>query len=128
MKCFLVGAAGGLLVLLAAALIYPLYGDYRAAAETSQWLMQLEATKRRIEAKFEADGSLAFVGEGVERPQFDGPSAPSYINVTENGAILLKGGRVGQLVVIMPVVANGELAWTCVGGPTNATLGCRNAP
>ena len=128
MRCIAKGFFGALIVLVLVALIYPQYSDYRATAETSGWLNQLDKTKRSIEENIENNKTVIGSGINVQPPKFEEPSPPTYVKVMDNGNILVKGGREGQLIVLVPTLNASKVEWACVGGSSKATLGCRNAP
>ena len=120
MKAFLYGAAGALLVLVAAAVIVPQYADYRSRAETSAWLARLRAdTLPAIEAAIRRSGRTAGAGDGIAPPDF-GSDAPGRVEITTDGIVLLQGGRDGQLLVLMPQLLGDEVTWICRGGSAKA--------
>jgi hypothetical protein len=128
MKCVAKGFLGALLVLILVALIYTQYSDYRAAAETSGWLNDIDETKTNIEKNILRNKSTIRSGEDIQMPTFHVPTPPTYTKIMNNGTIILKGGREGQLVVLVPTFTNTEVIWSCVGGSSKATIGCKNAP
>ncbi len=117
MRDFYLGAAAATVVLLAAAfLIYPQYSDYRAAAETSQWLAVAEMSmKPYIAEKAKRAKTLAGSGVGLPKPVFAVSNMPD-LEITPDGMIFMRGGRDGQLVVLIPSLAEGKVTWRCVGG------------
>jgi hypothetical protein len=129
MKSVLLGMLGALAVLVAAAVIYPQYSDYRARAQTSEWLFEVQEAQRAVAANAQRRNSLTGSGVGVHRPNFSGTAAPDYFKVTDDGMIFLKGGSDGQLVVLLPSISGTHVSWACVGGSSKATPSrCRDAP
>lgn len=127
MKCFLRGLFGTVVVLVIVAVVYPQYGNYQAAVETSRWLFQLEETKKLIAANAERNQSLVGSGINVPHPKFSS-KPPEYVEITPDGIILAQGGREGQLVILMPNLKAGKIEWACRGGSKQATTSCRRAP
>jgi hypothetical protein len=125
MKCFLRGIFGTVVVLVIVAVVYPQYSDYQAAAETSMWLYHLDETKKLIAANAERNQSLIGSGVNVTHPKFSSKS-PEYVEITQDGIILVQGGREGQLVVLMPNLKAGKVKWICRGGSKKVTTGCRD--
>ena len=125
MSCFLKGMLGGLLAVVVSLFVTAQYSDYRAAAETSGWLNDILPTRDAISANIRRLGTTAGSGLGVAPPSIAQPK-PSLLEVMDDGIILLKGGRDGQALTLVPTFAKGEVSWRCIGGPSQATLSCDN--
>lgn len=125
MICFLKGMFGAVVVLTAALFIFPLYSDYRASAETSGWLYEIVPTAEAISDNILHLKTTSGAGVGIAKPTIK-MGAPSRIEVMANGTIFLKGGRDGQLVVLIPEFLAGKVLWRCIGGSSHATLSCNN--
>ena len=123
MKCFFKGMLGALTMLFAAAFVVPQYSDYRAASETSSWLNEIEPTKDAISAKILRLRTTSGAGLGIPRPIIT-RHTPSLIEVTDAGIIFLKGGRDGQVVVLIPSFSANQVSWHCIGGSSHATGSC----
>lgn len=122
-RSFFIGFIGVLAAVLACLLLYPMYSDYRAAAQTSRWLAEVEPAQRLVAENARRLNSLVGAGVGVGRPNFSAAD-PELFEVTPEGTILIKGGLEGQLVVLIPTRTNGQVAWRCLGGPDSAVLSC----
>lgn len=122
MKSFFLGALGAILVLVAAALIYPQYSDYRAAAETSGWLAEVLPTTQAITDNTLRLNTTTGAGFGIPKPTFQSHT-PSLIEVTANGTVFLKGGTDGQIIVLYPELSGGKVVWRCRGG-SHVTRAC----
>lgn len=127
MRCVAKGFIGTLIVLVLAALIIPQYCDYRAAAETDSWLYQIITTQDSIEENIIRNKTVIGSGTGVQSPKFS-KHPPSYVKITDNGDIFLKGGHEGQLVVLIPTIKDSKVEWACIGGSSKATRSCQNIP
>ncbi len=114
MKCFFKGILGAFLVLIAFALIIPMYGDYRSRAETSDWLLNIASTKIAISGNITRLNSLTNSGIGVKSPS--GLRSNPRINITTDGVIFIQGIKYGQLLVIIPELSGTKVSWTCIGG------------
>ncbi|GAA6143193.1 hypothetical protein NBRC116584_30110 [Hydrogenophaga sp. 5NK40-0174] len=129
MKSVLLGMLGAVVALVAAAMVYPQYSDYRARAQTDSWLFTVEEVQRKVETNAERKRSLVGAGTGVERPKFLPSIAPEYFRVTNDGIIFVKGGRDGQLVVLMPSLSGSKITWACIGGSLRTMPSrCQNVP
>ncbi len=127
MRAALLGFFGALLALLCAALVYPNYSDYRASAEVSGWLANLQQTQKAVEANFARNQSLASSGSGVPSPSFATPT-PAAVSVSDAGVILVQGGRANQLVVLVPTVSSGKVVWSCWSSHSRPTPACKHVP
>jgi hypothetical protein len=128
LKTLLLGLAGGFFGLFAALIALSQYSDYRAASETTTWLVEVEPTLEAIAAAAKARGTIEGSGTGVALPTFQSPPL-EYARVTSDGTVIMRGGREGQLLVLVPSLAEGEVAWRCVGGSrTSVAIRCRNPP
>ena len=115
MKCFITGMLGALLALIAAALLIPLYGDYRSRAETSIWLSFSSAIKSQIAQNAIRDKTLSNSGHGVKIP-VEFRSSP-VVTVTDSGIIIMQGKKYGQVLTLVPKLADNKVTWSCIGGP-----------
>jgi hypothetical protein len=122
MRSFLLGFCGALTVLVASAMLAPFYSDYRAAAETSAWMNEIRPLQRQIEEAALKQGTLRGVKERLGQISLDAP-ALDVLEVLDGGAIVLRGGRNGQLLVVVPSFDSGKVSWRCIGGSKNAVLG-----
>ena len=116
MACFLKGLLGALLMLALAAAIIPQYSDYRALAETSNLLVQLEPVQRAIEADAVKQKSFAGMAKHLANTAFI-PNKLTVFEVTEAGVIIAKGGRDGQMIILSPSLLDGKITWRCLGAP-----------
>ena len=114
MKCFIKGIVGAFVLLLAAAVIIPQYSDYRSRLETSEWILNIGATKLAVAGNANRLRSLTNSGIGVKVPG-QMRSDPA-ITIMANGVILIRGKKFGQLLVIIPELSDNKVSWTCVGG------------
>lgn len=116
MKHFMLGALGALLVLVAAAVIVPLYADYLTRSQSSAWVTRARTpTMAAIADAAKRNGTVLGSGVGIARPDL-GPEPPAHVEITDDGTLVLHGGRDGQYMVWTPVLAEGEVTWRCRGG------------
>jgi hypothetical protein len=115
MKNFVLGLLVGLAVGAGALFGWmTMQGGGDAATATSAWVDAMQAPRAAIAAKAIANGTLAGAGVGIALPTI--ADGPSYQGVGANGTIVLRGGEAGQLVVLVPMLANGRVSWQCIGG------------
>jgi hypothetical protein len=89
------GIFGALLVLVAAFLIIPQYSDYRAASETSAWLIASMPTAQAITDNILRQKTTSGAGIGVPKPAFQF-HPPALVEVTPNGTMLSNTLLIGQ--------------------------------
>ena len=78
MRCFFGGALGALILFLIAAIIIPQYSDYRAAAETSRWLAQMEPIRLKIEENAKKLKTTAGAGKHIDLPVSSPPAVTFF--------------------------------------------------
>lgn len=125
MKCFLLGVLGAILGFLGTVLVYSQYSDYRAAAQTSGWMADVEPAQRAVEANAVRLGALTGAGLGVAKPRFTW-KGPEHFEVTRDGLILMQGGLSGQLIALVPSWGQGGVQWRCLGGSRRDVSGCKD--
>ncbi len=120
MPCFFAGAMGALAILIGAAIIIPQYSDYRAAAETDRWLVQMGPIKLMIEENAMRLKTMAGAGKHIDLPAslLSPPPGATFFEIRDSGEIIMHGGRDGQLVILTPTLSDGRVTWRCLGGPT----------
>jgi hypothetical protein len=117
MKSFLIGLLGAGFLVLLFLFVSSQYSDYRAAAESSSWLAKVKTIQGEIEKNAVSRGSLAGVGKDVDQKILRQMNL-DFFEITDSGAIILRGSRYGQLIALIPSVADGKVEWRCVGGPS----------
>ena len=121
MKCLLSGFFGVLLCLVAATMVLPNYVDYRNRIEILEWLAQVKPIQATIEKKAVQQNSLKNAGGDVDKEAFQNANANlSLFEITEAGTLILRGGRVGQVVILIPSLVAEQVTWRCIGGPSHA--------
>lgn len=115
MKSFLLAASGTLSILLIAAVVIPVYSDYTDRAQTSEMLMSIKNLQKEIEKQIITGGEIVFTKN---------PSSYSrYIEnmmVLRDGTIIAKGGKSGQVFILVPSISNASIIWKCIGGNNHA--------
>jgi len=112
----MLGAAGALLVLVAAAIIIPLYGDYEARVRASEVLDDLRPLKARIASRAVAVGKLTGAGVGENTAKSGADYAAAAIEVLPDGVIIVKATKFGQVFVLLPSLSENHVSWRCIGG------------
>ncbi|WP_237466158.1 pilin [Vibrio stylophorae] len=96
-----------------AAIAVPQYSDYMDRGETGVALNQLEPLKQLVETQ---------LLKGAALPQ----SLDKYSQLFSrfvllpDGAIVVKIGRSGQVLVLIPKVEKDGVIWQCIGGSNKA--------
>lgn len=118
MKSVLLGFVGALAAITVTFIGYAQYGDYRSAAETGEWLVLAAPLKGQVEEAIAKQGGLA--GFKVPVPIVTSKGQSLETMILESGAILLRGGSDGQMVVLVPTRTGSSIAWRCIGGSGRA--------
>lgn len=107
---------------------YPNYSDYRAAAETSEWLVQIQSIQDAIEEYVLEKGSVLELGSDFDREVFQFHSMNlDVFEITKHGEIILRGGGDGQVVILIPSLDRTRIIWRCIGGSRRAVPSrCKN--
>ncbi|MDX1401994.1 MAG: pilin [Kiloniellales bacterium] len=117
-RCLVMGASGAVLVLLAAAVLIPAYGDYLGRATLSEVLAELESYRHEIAEKATNQGTMENAGVGVAiSPEDSLRLGVNYARIFSDGTIVFRHGRYEQVIVWEPTMAGGNVTWRCVGGP-----------
>ena len=112
-RAFISGAIGALLVLIAAAIIVPQYGDYTARSRAATVLNSVRPLQDRIASRIIALKSVS--GSGIGNSQLVA-SPVKEIVVLEDGIIIVVGSHFGQVLVLVPSYSSGNVSWRCLGG------------
>ncbi len=125
LKCFFTGMLGAVLVLLAAAVLVPVYGDFAGRAALSESLAGLATYREKIARMASRRGSIEGSGVGVLIEDLPGLSL-DYARVFPDGTLVIRHAGYHQVVVWEPSIAAGQVSWKCIGGPrNNVPASCR---
>lgn len=114
MKCFVKGMLGALLVLISAAVVIPLYGDYRSRSETMNWLQNIRPIQFAVADNAIKLNTLNNSGIGIKIP--NGLTSEPNVIIRPDGMILIHGQKYGQLVALIPELSRNKVTWKCFGG------------
>jgi hypothetical protein len=93
--------------------IFPNYADYRATAETYSWLAMLTSDKSELIKAINEGNRSAPVFEKLK-------PTPEHIKFLTSKALVIKGGREGQVVVLFSDFDGDKEEIFCITGPTKA--------
>lgn len=115
--CFWVGALGAITVLIATAIVRPMYSDYTGRSKASEMLKLAMALKQQIEPRILQHKSIQNAGVGIapDLPQ-TATSSIAQAHILQDGTIVLQGHHFGQVLVLMPSLVNQQVVWRCLGG------------
>jgi hypothetical protein len=120
---FLSGVIAGIILFLVAFLwFYPLYSDYGAAAQTGWWFLTAERVQVDIEQKAFGNPDFSKLDEELYKKEFRALGV-DFFKITETGMIILRGGRDGQVTVLIPSFSGESVSWRCVGGSARSVSG-----
>ena len=120
MRCFLLGMLGGLLLLVVVIVASSQYSDYQSRAQTEEWLYRVEPIQADIEKNAIRQNSLMNAGRNVDKKAFQYANNLNLFEIAETGMLILRGGKEGQAVILIPSLAAGQVTWRCIGGPSHA--------
>jgi hypothetical protein len=119
-RYFLLGVVVGIvLFFFMFFLIYPQYSDYRARTEVVAWLALIQDVKDDIEEKAISNTSFLGINNWINKDKFQVPGIELF-EITETGGIILRGGRDGQVIVLIPYFSGESVNWRCIGGSAQA--------
>jgi hypothetical protein len=128
MKNFCFGfVTAAMFIALVTLVLYPQYSDYRAYAQTYNWLVQIKSTgiQTIIAENISKEYPLSDVSVGVDKSMVDTREMDIF-EITSAGTIIMRGGKDGQVVVLIPEVSGKNVVWKCIGGSMKAvTSECR---
>ena len=123
LRSFGVGAVGALLVLIAAALIVPLYSDYTARSRAHEALTYLKSAQDRISARAMERGTLVGSGVGIAE---NSESPLRETTISTDGTIIARVAYFGQVIVLIPKYSHEKITWRCIAGSAkDVPLQCR---
>lgn len=116
MRCFFLGFAGFFIAAIIAAVAISSYGDYAARASLDQTMASVDRLRIDIAENIVNHGTLTNSGVSLnsskEKPAVSGAD---YLKVTNDGTIIFRSARHGQIIVLEPSYNAGVLNWKCVG-------------
>ena len=118
MKCFLSGLSGALLLLVVAGVVLPdIPYFWVPRKETLEWLDQVKPIQATIEKNAIQQNSLMNAGRSLDKKAFQNANANlNLFEIAETGTLILRGGRVEQVIILIPSLAAGQVTWRCIGG------------
>lgn len=124
MKCFIYGITGVLLTMAVLFVLRTQYGDYLAKVESDRWMTALGPLRKEVEEHAIERHSLNDSGVNIHKPQLD--KNVEIFDVFDSGVIVVKGGRVGQLLLLVPTMSGQNVTWRCmVGGKDAMPVQCK---
>jgi hypothetical protein len=119
LRGFFAGALALVATLIVTFVVTAQYHDYAARVEVEQWLAWVDEMKIKahIEANKANDLPLNAV-EVLDTKKFYALGG-KWLEITEDGMIVMMGGKEDRLVVLVPYFAEleGAVVWRCIGGP-----------
>jgi hypothetical protein len=128
-KAFMFGCLGAGLVLAIAAIIAPLYSDWRARARSDEILAVAVPLQEKIGSLIEQGKVPELMQASKKQLILDGASKPiANADVLSNGTIALVGKKDGQVMLLVPSLVQGKVMWRCLGGSAkDVPLRCRDS-
>jgi hypothetical protein len=119
-RYFLLGTIVGIMLFFVIFfLVYPQYSDYRARAEVIAWLEIVKDVQNNIEKKVVNPPFFGEVNDEFDKGKFQ-IAGVDLFEITETGIIILRGGRDGQMIVLIPSFSGKDVKWRCIGGSAQA--------
>ncbi len=116
-RCAAFGAVGAVMTFVLVAFVTAQYSDYASWARTSELLLLLKEVQNGVESRIINTGT----GENKDAAVAEilGAVPPGYfglLRIIENGTILARGAKDGQVIVLIPSRVGDAIEWECVGG------------
>jgi len=118
MKCFIYGVIGVLFSLGVFFVGRTQYSDYVVMVQTDRWIGELQPLMSEVKAKAIKIHSLNGVASDIHKPEPD--KNTTIFDVLDSGTIVVKGGRDGQLLILVPSLVDDKFTWRCLVGGDNA--------
>ncbi len=116
-QSFAGGVPGELAALVLAEIVSAQYSGYSTRARTSEMLAAARPLRDRVEANVLRLGTVRDSGSGVDVQELTQMQRTfRSVSVREDGLVLLEGANDGQMIVWIPSLSAGKVAWTCLGG------------
>jgi hypothetical protein len=119
MRCFLYGIAGACLIAFLVVFVGAQYSDYQARAETGAWLTQIHTVQSVIEEVAIKQKSFLGSGKNIDKQKVTLENITVF-EITDSGIIILRGGRDGQVITLIPSFVAEKIIWHCIGGSADA--------
>ena len=103
------------------------HSNYSARGHLGETISSLSEIKMQITENANTSGNLSGIGKEfkITPAEFSKYSA-AYLNVSEDGVIVVKSKKYGQVVVFVPRMSEGKVVWKCIGAPNNmVSQNCR---
>ena len=117
-RCFFVGVLGAVLVLGAAAILVPTYGDFQDRAALDETIGELDPYRDKIARNALSQGSIERSGVGIQISSEDlSRLSLDFARIFPDGTMAVRHAQYHQVVVWEPSIADGKVSWKCIGGP-----------
>lgn len=113
-SAFIFGIAGALLVLGLAALIMPMYSDYRSRAAASSTLAAMSIVQKQIAENSLKRQTMDNAGMDIAIPK--ATKEIQWVKISGDGTLVAITPKFGQVFVLMPSYIDGKIEWQCVAG------------
>ena len=127
MKCFALGFIG----VIAGSFLFVIgltqYSDYIAEAQVGIWCLQLKEKTKEIEQLAQNEKQLFEVSRKVSPQVFSEQSKVRKHRIYDSGAIVVQGGKAGQMLLLEPQFTGSGVEWDVYVGPAKLIPGnCRS--
>ena len=125
------GALAMLFVIgLTSFIVLPMYADYTERARVSDLLAEMGELKGEIAAAAIRSGSTAGVGQLISSQlKSNLKRFGAVVRIFQDGTIVAITTDQGSLVMLEPTLSEGEVTWSCLGGPKkDMPTQCRFSP
>jgi hypothetical protein len=110
MRCFLIGFAGFFVAALVTVVAMASYADYSERASLGETMTSVAPLRNQVAESLANQPGLP-IRATTEIPNVD------YLKVTNDGTIVFRSAKHGQMIVFEPSVKGGAVSWRCIGSP-----------
>lgn len=117
---FLAGSIGMVLLISGYFFVTTQYDNYILRSQTSAWFDEIDPLLEAVEREV-AQKNFRNVNVKNDEDIFLGKTRHvDELVVTDAGLVVIRGGNIGQVVVLIPSLEGEKVSWRCKGGPEYA--------
>lgn len=117
---FLAGSIGMILLIVGYFFVTTQYNNYILRSQTSSWFNEIDPLLEAVEREIRQKNSRNVNVKDDEDIFLKKAEHVDTLAVTDAGLVIIRGGNIGQVVVLIPALEGEKVSWRCKGGPDYA--------